>query len=91
MVFVLGIADIISALSLFLVTFSISLPFLLVFIFALYLLIKAYVLRSFTFGFAIDLIAGIFLILAFFLIPSKWSLFASASLAIKGFRNIVLI
>jgi membrane protein CcdC involved in cytochrome C biogenesis len=89
MILALGIGDILSALSLGLITFSVSIPWLLVFLLIFFLIAKVFIFFSISIATIIDVLAGIFFILAFFIALPKIALVASGLLFFKGVRSVV--
>jgi len=89
--FALGIGDILSALFLSLITFSVSIPWLLVFLLIFFLIAKIFFLFSISIATIIDILAGIFFMLAFFIVLPKIVLAVSGLLFFKGVRSIINI
>ncbi len=72
MIWVLGLADIMAGLIFLANIFNIKLPVTMAAFFAIYLIIKGviFILNSFDFGSALDVLAGIILMLTLFFHPS---------------------
>jgi len=86
----LSVIDGLSAISLTLLSFQISIPAFLVFIFIVYLGIKVYIDKSFSFDNVTDCVVGALLLFAFFITLPKWSIIASAGMAVKALKNVFL-